>query len=308
PRLLRRFATGFTVLMLMLAIGLGLRVRYLSRVREAQETLRETEKEILEIRFGLKPESDPAERARAEERCRSVLNRYGVFEKDWRGHALFADLGGSDQNRLAEEFGELLYLLARSALRSAQALSLSSEERRKLVKQALSDNRLAETCFEVSVPPELLFQRADLLEKSGDAEAAQRERAEAAKRPLNTARANYLAAVEHTLARRYQKAVLLLQAAVDLEPRNFWAWIMLGPCHDGLGNDTQAIADYNAAVALAPEFHGVYFNRGLAYFRQKKYPEAARDFDRAIAFGGGTLDAYINRSLARERLHRYAEA
>src|SRR5205807_7473982 len=123
--------------MLLLAVGFGLRARYLSRVREAQETLRETEKEILGIRFVLRPESDPAQRARAEERCRNGLNRYGVLDlDDWRGHILFALLDGSDQNRLAGEFGELLYLLAHSAVRSAQALSLDSEERRKLVKQA----------------------------------------------------------------------------------------------------------------------------------------------------------------------------
>ncbi|MBI1914432.1 MAG: tetratricopeptide repeat protein, partial [Planctomycetes bacterium] len=309
PRLLPRLAAGFAVLMLLLAVGFGLRARYLSRVREAQETLRETEKEILEIRFALRPELDPVERARAEERCRSILNRYGVFEKDWREHALFADLDGSDQNRLAEGFGELLYLLARSAVQSTRILSLGSEERRKLFQQALSDNQRAETCFdEDSVPPALLFQRADLLEKLGDGEAAQRQRAEAAKRPLQTARARYLAALEHTLARRFRQALPLLEEAVDLEPRYFWAWMMMGICHDGLGNIIQAVTDYNAAAALAPEFHGVYFNRGLAYLRQRKHVAAALDFDRAIAFGGGTLDAYINRSLAREHLGRYAEA
>ena len=38
----------------------------------------------------------------------------------------------------------------------------------------------------------------------------------------------------------------------------------------------QAIADFNQAIELMPDFVQAYFNRGAAYFEQKKYKEAQR--------------------------------
>ena len=100
--------------------------------------------------------------------------------------------------------------------------------------------------------------------------------------PLRTARDHYLAALDPIVERRYQEAVPLLEQATDRDPKGFWAWLLLGFCHDGLQNDHQALSSYNACAALADDFYAVYHRRGLVHFRQRNFGRAGADFSRAV--------------------------
>jgi len=61
-------------------------------------------------------------------------------------------------------------------------------------------------------------------------------------------------------------------------------------------------------LALAPEFHGAYRNRGLAHLRLKQNAPALADLDRAIELDGTVAEAYQDRALARQRLKQYGGA
>jgi tetratricopeptide (TPR) repeat protein len=58
-----------------------------------------------------------------------------------------------------------------------------------------------------------------------------------------------------------------------------------------------AIADYDGAIALNPEFAEAYNNRGKAYFQKGSNDRAMLDLDRALVLNPEYADAYANRGL-----------
>jgi tetratricopeptide (TPR) repeat protein len=67
------------------------------------------------------------------------------------------------------------------------------------------------------------------------------------------------------------------------------------------GNDTAAIADFDAGLARDPSLAAGYMNRGTALLRTARYTEARADFDRAISLNASDLHvAYFNRGEAQE--------
>jgi tetratricopeptide (TPR) repeat protein len=67
------------------------------------------------------------------------------------------------------------------------------------------------------------------------------------------------------------------------------------------GNDTAAVADFNAGLARDPNLAAGYMNRGSALLRAGRYGEARADFDHAIDLNTSDLHiAYFNRGEAQE--------
>jgi tetratricopeptide (TPR) repeat protein len=67
------------------------------------------------------------------------------------------------------------------------------------------------------------------------------------------------------------------------------------------GNDTAAIADFDAGLARDPSLAAGYMNRGSALLRAGRYTEARADFDHAIGLNASDLHvAYFNRGEAQE--------
>jgi len=100
----------------------------------------------------------------------------------------------------------------------------------------------------------------------------------------------------------------LVEEATLRDPRALWAWFLLGRCHDGLGHDADAIACYDACLALDPDAYQAWHNRGLAHLRRGEFLKAQTDFDRALEIRSGVSDAYFNRALAKKSLREFAGA
>src|SRR5262249_20158090 len=77
------------------------------------------------------------------------------------------------------------------------------------------------------------------------------------------------------------------------EPTIFWAWFVRGDCHAGLGEDVRAEACYATCITLAPDSHWAYFNRGLAFLREKDYAQACADFDEVLRPRPAVTEAWI---------------
>ena len=69
-----------------------------------------------------------------------------------------------------------------------------------------------------------------------------------------------------------------------------------GACLDK-GKHDEAIADYNKAIALDPNFVLAYFNRGVVYGRKGAFDRAIADYTKAIALDPNFADAYTNRGV-----------
>lgn len=63
------------------------------------------------------------------------------------------------------------------------------------------------------------------------------------------------------------------------------------------GNTDDAIAAFDAAIALAPDLAVAYLNRGLAYDRQGDSEQALADLDRAVRLSPKSARTYYNRSV-----------
>jgi len=62
----------------------------------------------------------------------------------------------------------------------------------------------------------------------------------------------------------------------------------------------RAIADYDQAIRLNPNFAMAFHNRGIAYYFQKDFDRAIADYDQAIQLNANDVHAYKNRGLAKQ--------
>jgi tetratricopeptide (TPR) repeat protein len=71
-----------------------------------------------------------------------------------------------------------------------------------------------------------------------------------------------------------------------------------GNCLFQAGEYDEAIAAYDRAIELHPEFYQAWNNRGSTCFRLKRYYEAIENFDRALSLKPDYAQAQQNRELA----------
>ncbi len=57
---------------------------------------------------------------------------------------------------------------------------------------------------------------------------------------------------------------------------------MLGFCYERLGQEPQAVASYQQAIAFNPDYFWPYYNLGIIFYREGQYPRAADYFRQAI--------------------------
>jgi len=96
-----------------------------------------------------------------------------------------------------------------------------------------------------------------------------------------------------------QKAVGSVAPGTELVEVLADAYFRLGWLHQvPIGDNEQAIADYDQAIALKPDYALAYYNRGIAYRQKGDLDHAIADYDQAIALEPDDADAYNNRGVA----------
>lgn len=70
----------------------------------------------------------------------------------------------------------------------------------------------------------------------------------------------------------------------------------------------QAIAAFDAAIALRPEFAGAWFARGFAKATLGEFESAIADYDRVLQLDAEHAAAYVNRAAAYRALGDQARA
>ncbi|WP_407120149.1 tetratricopeptide repeat protein [Bradyrhizobium sp. STM 3561] len=77
-----------------------------------------------------------------------------------------------------------------------------------------------------------------------------------------------------------------------------WAYFNRGNAYQTKEDYDRAIADYDQAIALAPDAEGPFANRGIVHRKKQEYDQAIADLTRAIALGGKDGLVYFNRAEA----------
>jgi tetratricopeptide (TPR) repeat protein len=99
-----------------------------------------------------------------------------------------------------------------------------------------------------------------------------------------------------------QGAIANYNQAIKLDPNYTDAYINRGLARSELGDNQGAIADYNQAIKLNPNYALAYYNRGIARSELGDNQGAIADYNQAIKLDPNYTDAYYNRGIVRNEL------
>jgi len=78
--------------------------------------------------------------------------------------------------------------------------------------------------------------------------------------------------------------------------------------HESAGHTDSAIAAYEGAVTLAPEYLDAHINVGALYYEKGELPKAAEHLQKAIAIDSTSASAYKNLALVRQKASDHTAA
>ena len=96
--------------------------------------------------------------------------------------------------------------------------------------------------------------------------------------------------------------------AIALDSNYSKAYINRGFLYYDQGNLIQAMSDYNKAIDIDPENAEVLNNRGIVYYNQGDVTQAISDYNRAIAINPSYAEAYYNRGIVYYNQGKYVQA
>ncbi len=115
-------------------------------------------------------------------------------------------------------------------------------------------------------------------------------------------------ALQHQQAGDLQKAEVLYRQVLQAEPNQADAWHLLGVIFALRGQQEQALAFFDKAIAIDSNEAMFYFNQGNALADLKRFDKALVSYDRAIAIEPDYVSGYLNRANALQALNRFDEA
>ncbi|XP_045704501.1 tetratricopeptide repeat protein 6 [Phyllostomus hastatus] len=81
-----------------------------------------------------------------------------------------------------------------------------------------------------------------------------------------------------------------------------------GVIHEFMGQQQNAMRDYQAAISLKPTYSLAYFNAGNIYFHHRQFSQASDYFSKALKYDPENECATMNRAIANTLLKKYEEA
>jgi tetratricopeptide (TPR) repeat protein len=108
--------------------------------------------------------------------------------------------------------------------------------------------------------------------------------------------------------RRYASALARFDRAIALKPDYAVAYTNRGNALSGLRRLEAALASHDMAIEIDPGYALTYINRGFVLADLGRHDEALASYDRAIAIKPDFFDAHYNRGLVLHRLARFEDA
>jgi tetratricopeptide (TPR) repeat protein len=101
----------------------------------------------------------------------------------------------------------------------------------------------------------------------------------------------------HARKGQYDKAIAEYDVALRLDPQFAEAYLGRGAAYQQKGSYEEAISDFSYAIQLKPQDAMAYTNRGTAYLQKRDFDAAVADYDHAIQLNPQYARAYINRGM-----------
>jgi tetratricopeptide (TPR) repeat protein len=109
-------------------------------------------------------------------------------------------------------------------------------------------------------------------------------------------------------AKEYEAAVASYDQALKIKPDFHQAWYNRGGALADLGRLEEAVASYDQALKIKPDKDEAWTNRGVALFNLGRLEEAVASFDQALKIKPDKDEAWYNRGIALRNLGRLEEA
>ncbi|MCZ8224313.1 MAG: tetratricopeptide repeat protein [Microcystis sp. LE19-84.1B] len=103
----------------------------------------------------------------------------------------------------------------------------------------------------------------------------------------------------------FQGAIADYNKAIELDPNFALAYNNRGVVYYNLKQWQKALADYNQAIELDPNYALAYSSRGVVYSNLKQWQKALADYNQAIKLDPNLADAYIKRGWAYVNLNHW---
>lgn len=184
----------------------------------------------------------------------------------------------------------LIVSLVRSSGRLPVETSVSVER----IAQPLYPPTSAGGTFEILVPPATSTSAATPIERRAEPVPCSAE-----------TRAAFIASKSFDSQGEYEKAIEKLNEVIRLDPLCATAYSSRGFARLHLGQNQQAIQDYDEAIRLAPEAGDLYYslyNRGLVYSDLGQHPRGIQDLSEAIRLYPGQGWLYDGRATIYDRM------
>ena len=104
------------------------------------------------------------------------------------------------------------------------------------------------------------------------------------------------------------EAEQLCQQIINAKRDLFDALHLLAVVQSRLGKKDKALASYDRALTVRPDYAEALFNRGLTLHELKRFEEALASYDRALTLRPDYAEALSNRGLTLHELKRFEEA
>ena len=108
--------------------------------------------------------------------------------------------------------------------------------------------------------------------------------------PSNLGDAAYLAANKLFEDGEYQRAIDKYDETLDEAPNHIHAMRGRARTLMQLGQSSQALAEFNTAISLEPDFGASYASRGILHDRMGRYEKAIEDYERALELDPELID------------------
>ena len=105
-----------------------------------------------------------------------------------------------------------------------------------------------------------------------------------------------------------EPALADFNAAIALAPSEPWAFLLRGNHYRKQNDLDRSDADYAEAILRDPRYASAYHNRGVNRYDRRRYDEAIADFSAAIAIKPDYAEAFNNRGRARYAEGHYERA
>jgi len=108
--------------------------------------------------------------------------------------------------------------------------------------------------------------------------------------------------------KRYEEALAAYEQAIRLDPNYTYAYLFKGNALSDLKRYEEALAAYEQAIRLDPDDADYYHNKGIALNELKRHEEALAAYEQAIRLDPNYTYAYYGKGFVLNELKRYKEA